>query len=143
VSAPGRTLVFICGSALRGQPDHHNLPDAAFLRAERTTPDYRLHAAADGWHPAIHAVESDGIAIPGELYALTDEEYAVLEASEPPHLYAASVTLEGGGTAIAFLYPRALTEQQRWPDISAWGGWAAWKAAGAPHPDATEGDPVP
>jgi hypothetical protein len=32
---------FICGSALRGQPDHGNLLDAAFVGAAETAPRYR------------------------------------------------------------------------------------------------------
>ena len=45
--------VFICGSALQGQPDHQNLQSAIFLRSAQTAPLYRLYAAANGWHPAI------------------------------------------------------------------------------------------
>ncbi|MEO0408597.1 MAG: gamma-glutamylcyclotransferase [Cyanobacteria bacterium P01_A01_bin.135] len=122
------TVVFICGSALRGQPDHQNLQSATFLRAANTTPSYRLHAVKDGWHPGIYAVDSDGISIPGELYQLTAEQYQYLLANEPPHMYPAEVTLEGGGSAIAMLYPQALIEEQGWPDISEYGGWAAYKA---------------
>ena len=44
-------LVFICGSALRGQPDHGNLQDARFIREAKTAPCYRLHSVQDGWHP--------------------------------------------------------------------------------------------
>lgn len=120
--------VFICGSALRGQPDHGNLQDATFVGEARTTPDYRLHAVADGWHPGIHAIAAGGISIPGELYDLTPAQYDHLEATEPPNMYAAEVRLEGGGTATAFLYPKALIDEHGWPDISAHGGWAAYKA---------------
>ncbi|MGD0052484.1 MAG: gamma-glutamylcyclotransferase, partial [Vulcanimicrobiaceae bacterium] len=33
---------FICGSALRGQPDHGNLGSARFVREAKTKPIYRL-----------------------------------------------------------------------------------------------------
>lgn len=122
--------VFICGSALRGQPDHDNLQSATFLGPAQTAPLYRLHAAADGWHPAIYAVASGGISIPGELYELTEEQYDYLVSTEPPHMYPVEVQLQGGGVAIAMLYPQALVEQYSWPDISHHGGWAAYKAAG-------------
>jgi len=128
-TATPTTRVFICGSALRGQPDHSNLQAATFLGETKTAPHYRLHSVANGWHPGIYAVESRGIAIPGELYELTAEQYDHLVASEPPHMYPADVTLETGDTAIAMLYPRALIEQHGWPDISSYGGWAAYKAA--------------
>ena len=83
----------------------------------------------DGWHPGIYEVEVDGIAIPGELYALTAAQYEHLVSTEPPHMYPAEVALESGETAIAMLYPQELIEEQNWPDISHLGGWAAYKAA--------------
>ena len=60
-------LVFICGSALRGQPDHQNLQAATFVKAVNTAPKYRMHSVKDGWHPGIYEPEADGISIPGEL----------------------------------------------------------------------------
>ena len=121
--------VFICGSALRGQPDHGNLQDAKFMREAKTAPRYRLHSVKDGWHPGIYEVEANGIAIPGELYALTAEQYEHLVSTEPPNMYPAEVVLENGERAIAMLYPKALIEEHNWPDISHLGGWAAYKAA--------------
>ncbi|MEM6434636.1 MAG: gamma-glutamylcyclotransferase [Cyanobacteria bacterium P01_D01_bin.115] len=128
MTAAATQTVFICGSALRGQPDHGNLQDATFVREAKTAARYRLHAVKDGWHPGIYAVEMDGIAIPGELYSLTPSQYEHLVATEPPHMYPAEVTLETGETAIAMLYPQALIEEHGWPDISDLGGWAAYKA---------------
>lgn len=123
--------VFICGSALRGQPDHQNLQSATFIKATKTRPIYRLHAAEDGWHPAIYRLETGGIAIPGEVYELTEEQFTYLSENEPPHMYPAEVELADNETAIAFLYPQDLIEQYQWPDISEHGGWAAYKQATA------------
>lgn len=123
-------VVFICGSALRGQPDHGNLQDAEFIGATSTTPDYRLHSVKDGYHPGIFRVGSDGISIPGELYKLTAEQYVYLESTEPPDMYPAEVTLSDGSTAIAMLYPETLIAKHQWPDISEYGGWAAYKKSG-------------
>ncbi len=120
--------VFICGSALRGQPDHRNLQSAKFVREASTQPRYRLHAAEEGWHPAIYEVEQGGINIPGEVYELTTEQYEHLVSTEPPHMYPAEVALENGELAIAMLYPRELVERYNWPDISDCGGWALYKA---------------
>ena len=120
--------VFICGSALKGQPDHQNLQSAKFIKTTRTQPQYRLHAAEKGWHPAIYATEANGISIPGEIYEMTDEQYEYLLANEPPHMYPETVNLEDDRTAIAMLYPQELIEQHNWPDISDLGGWAAYKA---------------
>jgi gamma-glutamylaminecyclotransferase len=120
---------FICGSALRGQPDHGNLGGARFLGEARTLPKYRLHSVKNGWHPGIYAVESGGISIPGELYDLTDEQYRALIAGEPPDMYEAPIALDDGTTVSAMLYPRELIERDREPDISHLGGWAAYKAS--------------
>lgn len=120
--------IFICGSALRGQPDHKNLQSAQFIKAAATQPRYRLHAAADGWHPAIYEVATGGISIPGEVYEITLEQFENLAATEPPHMYPADVILQDGEVLTAFLYPQELVEKYNWPDISHWGGWAAYKA---------------
>lgn len=123
----GIKRVFICGSALRGQPDHQNLTNAKFIKTAKTLAQYRLHAAENGWHPAIYTVESGGISIPGEIYEMTDEQYEHLLANEPPHMYPDTVNLEGGERAIAMLYPQELVEKYNWPDISDLGGWAVYK----------------
>lgn len=122
------TRVFICGSALRGQPDHQNLQSATFIGEAKTRPLYRLHAAAEGWHPAIYAVSEGGISIPGEIYELSAEQYEYLVSTEPPNMYPGEVELENGEVAIAMLYPRELVEHYNWVDISHYGGWAAYKA---------------
>ncbi|MEM9272404.1 MAG: gamma-glutamylcyclotransferase [Cyanobacteria bacterium P01_F01_bin.143] len=119
--------VFICGSALRGQPDHKNLQSANFIKTAQTTASYRLHAAENGWHPAIYEVESNGISIPGEIYEMTEEQYEYLLANEPPHMYPETVNLEGGEKAIAMLYPQELVEKYHWLDISHLGGWVSYK----------------
>lgn len=124
--------IFICGSALRGQPDHQNLQSAEFIKAAVTQPRYRLHAAVDGWHPAIYAVATGGISIPGEVYEITQAEFDHLAATEPPHMYPSDVVLEDGEVLTAFLYPQELVEQHQWPDISHFGGWAAYKASTQP-----------
>jgi len=124
--------VFICGSALRGQPDHANLGNAKFIRSIETQPIYRLHAAENGWHPAIYEVTEGevtegGISIPGEIYEMSADEFEYLKANEPPHMYPAEVKLAGNEVATAFLYPRELVEQHHWLDISHLGSWAVYK----------------
>ncbi len=123
----GTRRVFICGSALRGQPDHQNLQAAQFIKETKTRPLYRLHAAENGWHPAIYQIGEGGISIPGEIYEMTLEQFDYLANNEPPHMYPTEVQLEEGDTATAFFYPQALIEQYSWPDISEYGGWAAYK----------------
>jgi len=128
MTASETKIVFICGSALRGQPDPDNLQGAAFVKETRTAPKYRLHSVKDGWHPGIYETESDGISIPGELYQMSVEQYNHLVSTEPPNMYPTEVTLHDGETAIAMLYPKELIDKHGWPDISDIGGWAAYKA---------------
>ena len=127
-TASSTKRVFICGSALKGQPDHKNLQSAKFIKDTKTKPEYRLHAAENGWHPAIYAVATEGISIPGEIYEMTDQQYEYLLANEPPHMYPETVNLEEDETATAMLYPQELVEKYNWEDISDLGGWAAYKA---------------
>ena len=120
---------FICGSALRGQPDHENLKGATFAGEAKTKPLYRLHAIKEGWHPGIYAVASGGISIPGEIYEMTVEQYNYLIANEPPDMYESPIELETGESVSAMLYPEELCTP--WPDISDLGGWSAYKASDA------------
>jgi gamma-glutamylcyclotransferase (GGCT)/AIG2-like uncharacterized protein YtfP len=119
---------FICGSALRGQPDHENLGAARFVREAKTAPRYRLHSVRDQ-HPGIYEVAEGGVSIAGEIYEMSDEQHAHLISTEPPNLYEAPVQLDDGSSVSAMIYPRALIEERGYPDISHYGGWAAYKAA--------------
>jgi gamma-glutamylaminecyclotransferase len=119
---------FICGSALRGQPDHGNLGEARFIREALTAPRYRLHSVRDQ-HPGIYEVGIGGVAIAGELYEFTPEQHEHLLANEPPDLYEGTIVLDDGSTASAMVYPRKLIEERGYPDISTYGGWAAYKSA--------------
>jgi gamma-glutamylaminecyclotransferase len=118
---------FICGSALRGQPDHKNLGDARFVREAATASNYRLHSIKNGWHPGIYEVATGGIAIEGEVYELTEEQHRHLLAGEPPDMYEAPIVLDDGSTVSAMFYPRELIERDHEPDISHFGSWARYK----------------
>ena len=118
---------FICGSALRGQPDHGSLSGATFVREAKTAPKYRLHSVEDQ-HPGIYEVAAGGIAIAGEVYEMSDAQHAHLIATEPPNLCEAPVELDDGSHVNAMIYPRALIEERGYKDISHHGGWAAYKA---------------
>lgn len=118
---------FICGSALRGQPDHRNLGGARFVSEAKTAARYRMHAVKNGWHPGIYEVATGGVSIEGEVYELTDEQHRHLLSGEPPNMYEAPILLEDGTTVAAMLYPRELIERDREPDISDIGSWARYK----------------
>ncbi len=44
-------------------------------------------------------------------------------------MYPGDIILENGDVAIAILYPKELVDKYNWPDISHFGGWAAYKAS--------------
>jgi gamma-glutamylaminecyclotransferase len=121
-------LFFICGSALTGQPDHENLAGATLVRDAKTAPKNRLHSVGDR-HPGIFEVATGGVAIAGEVYEMSDAQHAHLISTEPPDLYEAPIELEDGSSVSAMIYPRDLIEARGYADISAFGGWAAFKAA--------------
>lgn len=121
--------VFICGSALSGQPDNVNLAGAKLLGPVSTAKKYRMHSVENGWHPGIYETSENGVSLRGELYELTTAQYDHLESTEPPHMYAADTMLEDGRVVTAFQYPKALIDENDWPDISEFGGWAAYKAS--------------
>lgn len=125
-------MVFICGSALRGQPDHAGMQSSTFICETKTQPIYRMHSVENGWHPALYLAAENGVAIWGEVYEMTLADFEHLCANEPPHMTPAEVLLEQGKTAIAFFYPQELVKKYNWLDISDYGNWAAYKAAIAP-----------
>jgi gamma-glutamylcyclotransferase (GGCT)/AIG2-like uncharacterized protein YtfP len=119
---------FICGSALTGQPDHKNLGEAKLTGPAQTAAKYRLHSVR-GEHPGIYEVAEGGISIKGEVYEMSDAQHAHLISTEPPDLYESPIELEDGSKVSAMIYPRKLIEDRNYPDISQYGGWAAFKKA--------------
>lgn len=119
---------FICGSALRGQPGHSNLGGAPFVAAARTAPKYRMASVRDE-HPGVYEADAGGVSLAGEIYEFTPEQYRTLLESEPPDLYEAPIELEDGSTVNAMLYPASLIAERGYPDVSEFGGWAAYRAS--------------
>jgi gamma-glutamylcyclotransferase (GGCT)/AIG2-like uncharacterized protein YtfP len=126
------TLLFVNGTLMRGLKLHANLGGATFLGACRTAPKYRVHSIGDV-HPGMYEVASGGVSIAGELYELPDEVWTRVHAGEPPNLYRGPVELDDGRVVPGILYPRELAEGHH-PDISEFGDWRAYWAAG--HRDA-------
>lgn len=120
-------ILFVNGTLMRGLALHDNLAGAGFLGEAWTAPRYRIHSIGDR-HPGMYEVEHGGVSVAGELYDLPDEVWRRVEAGEPPDLYCGPVTLTDGRVVPGILYPRALAEGKH-PDISAHGGWRAYRAA--------------
>lgn len=82
-----------------------------------------------GEHPGIYEVAEGGVSIKGEIYEMSDAQHAHLISTEPPDLYESPIELEDGSKVSAMIYPRDLIEKRKYPDISQYGGWAAFKKA--------------
>lgn len=77
-------LLFVYGTLLRGEPNHPQLSDAAFVGSARTEPRYELVDL--GGYPAL--VEDGATAISGEVYDVDPELLEQLDVfEEVPELY--------------------------------------------------------
>ncbi|WP_137925947.1 isochorismatase family cysteine hydrolase [Cupriavidus sp. 2SB] len=119
--------LFVNGTLMRGLALHGNLAGAEFLGEFRTKPVYRIHSIHD-IHPGMYRVEQGGVAVAGEMYCMSDETWARVEAGEPPHLYCGPVELEDGRVVDGILYPqKEITAAHT--DISGFGDWRAYMAS--------------
>jgi gamma-glutamylcyclotransferase (GGCT)/AIG2-like uncharacterized protein YtfP len=94
--------LFVYGSLMRGEPNHHVLGSSAvFLGLARTARRYRLLDL--GPYPAL--VEGGTCSIAGELYEIASSTLRKLDRFEGhPDLYRrASIELDGGGVATGYL----------------------------------------
>ncbi|MAY68343.1 MAG: hypothetical protein CMM77_14615 [Rhodospirillaceae bacterium] len=119
-------VLFVNGTLMRGLALNGNLEGAAFLGEARTVPEYRLYSIGDV-HPGMYRVDEGGISVPGEIYEMSDEIWAKVEAGEPPGLYCGPVELDDGRVLDGILYPREMAEGKH-KDISAFGGWREYAA---------------
>lgn len=119
--------LFVNGTLMRGLALHPNLAGAELLGEFETAPCYRIYSIDDR-HPGMFEVESGGISVPGEMYRMTDDVWARVEAGEPPNLYKGPVKLADGRVVDGILYPRELAEGHH-RDISEHGGWRTYWAA--------------
>ncbi|HYD84303.1 MAG TPA: gamma-glutamylcyclotransferase family protein [Opitutus sp.] len=80
-------LLFIYGTLKRGCSNHRVLAGQTFLGEARTAPGYRLYDL--GEYPGMIAVSGDHQGVSGELWSVTPEILAQLDAFEgiPQGLY--------------------------------------------------------
>jgi allophanate hydrolase len=122
----------VCGAHLEGQPLHHQLTDrhARLVARTTTSPDYRMVALdTTPPKPGLVRVASGhpaGTAIDVEVWALEPEAFGTFVAAVPPPLAIGTVELADGSWVKGFLCePHATVGAE---DISAFGGWRAWRA---------------
>jgi len=106
---------------------HNNLDGAEFLGAFTTKPIYRLYSIND-IHPGMFKVSEGGVAVPGEMYRMSDEIWRRVEEGEPPNLYCGPVELDNGQTVNGILFPQDIAEANH-KDISEFGDWRQYIAS--------------
>ena len=119
--------LFVNGTLMKGLKLHNNLDGAEFLGAFTTKPIYRLYSINDS-HPGMFKVSEGGVAVPGEMYRMSDEIWRRVEEGEPPNLYCGPVELDNGQTVNGILFPQDIAEANH-KDISEFGDWRQYIAS--------------
>ena len=125
--APVMVLLMTNGEGMRGGAVHHTIAAHPFLGEVETAPRYRFFSVRDEF-PGLVPVEEGGGVVHGELY---DVPLEVLRDSflpqEPAELELGAVELAAGRAALCMVLRRE--ERGRHTDITAYGGWRAYRAA--------------
>ena len=127
----GAVLLAVNGTLMRGLELNGNLRKAGarFVRAERTSPQYRLYSIGDA-HPAMLRAAAGGGAIELELWELPAPALAEILLAEPAGLSIGKVVLADGTEVLGVLGEPWLCEGR--PEITRHGGWRAYLAARNP-----------
>ena len=123
--------LFVNGEGMHGGSVHAGIAGHPFLGEASTAPRYRFWSVGDRF-PALEPVETGGVPVPGELYAvpLAVVRDAFIPA-EPPELGLSVIELADGSAALAVVLRREVLGSPELRDISAAGGWRAHRRAGA------------
>ncbi|MCJ2014726.1 allophanate hydrolase [Methylobacterium sp. J-076] len=128
----GEIEIVVVGAHLSGLPLNGELtgPGGRFLRAARTSPDYRLHALP-GAGPArpglVRVAPGTGTAIETEVWALPVAAFGAFVAGVPAPLSIGTLRLDDGTAPKGFLAePEGLVGA---PDVSGHGGWRRYLAS--------------
>jgi allophanate hydrolase len=128
--------VAVVGAHLSGEPLNHELVGlgARLLETTRTAPTYRLFELP-GAVPAKPGLVGGGAAagdgIEAEIWELGTEAFGRLVASVPPPLAIGTVTLADGRLVKGYLCEADAVAGAGARDITAYGGWRAYRAAAA------------
>jgi gamma-glutamylcyclotransferase (GGCT)/AIG2-like uncharacterized protein YtfP len=120
--------MFLNGTAMSGQKDHHAVEGATLLGPRTTAARYRFYAVRDEY-PGLFPVPDGGVAVEGELYEMPDELlYDGLLPQEPAELELGEVELDDGDVVHAMqLRPERLAAGDKVVDIADFGGWRPYQ----------------
>jgi gamma-glutamylcyclotransferase (GGCT)/AIG2-like uncharacterized protein YtfP len=118
--------MFVNGQAMSGGSLNHALAEARLIGPAETAPRYRFYSVRDEF-PGLQPVESDGYAVPGELYEV---DYAVLREkllpNEPVELELTLIELADGSGSLCMKMREESLSLDGVTDISDRGGWRAY-----------------
>jgi hypothetical protein len=116
--------MFLNGTAMSGQPDHHAVAGSTFLGPRRTAAHYRFVAVRNAF-PGLLPLSEGGSAIAGELYEISEDQlFGSLMPEEPAELELGTIQLEDGEIVNAMhLQPDRIVPGDLVVDITAFGGW--------------------
>jgi gamma-glutamylcyclotransferase (GGCT)/AIG2-like uncharacterized protein YtfP len=130
-----KILMFLNGTAMSGQKDHHAVGTSRFLGHARTVPVYRFYAVRDEF-PGLVYSPTDGASIVGELYEMDLEVWEEsLMPAEPEELVPGTVELLDGRQArVMTLELSRVRPGDKLVDISHLGSWRLYQASIRPEP---------
>lgn len=112
-------ILFVYGTLKRQQRNHGLLTDQSFLGEAVTVPRYRLFDL--GPYPGIIRAESNGRAIQGELYAVSECCLAELDDFEGvPDLFVRDQLEVAGYDAEVWAYYFSMAVPESAPEIDCW-----------------------
>ena len=128
--APGMIEIAVVGAHMSGMALNGELTEAGgvFRRAGATTASYRLYAlpGSPPSRPGLLRVDSDGVAIEAEVWALPVAAFGTLVAAIPAPLTIGGVQFADGTRPKGFLVEAIAVAKAE--DISALGSWRAFVA---------------
>jgi gamma-glutamylcyclotransferase (GGCT)/AIG2-like uncharacterized protein YtfP len=124
-----KVIMFLNGTAMSGQRDHHAVEKSRFLGEARTKPAYRFYAVRDEFPGLVPAPEG-GTSIVGELYEMDFNIWqGSLLPSEPDELVPGWVELADGRTArVMVLELDRVRPGDRLVEISQFQGWRQYQS---------------
>jgi allophanate hydrolase len=127
--ASGTVGLAVVGAHLSGMALNPELTQigATFQRAARTAPLYQFIALPDGKRPGLIRANGVGAAIDIEIWNVPEAALGGFVSRIAPPLGVGTLMLEDGGAVLGFLCEACAAEGAQ--DISAYGGWRAWRAA--------------
>lgn len=119
----------VVGAHLDGEPLNHQLTDRGATLAQRTTTAARYRMVAlpgDVPKPGLVHIGAGGGAVEVEVWTLPADGFGRFVAEVPAPLAIGPLQLADGTTVPGFLCDALVAAHA--PDITAWGGWRAWRA---------------